>query len=177
MGGEHTGKLGKKLADQLNSKSKYRVYYAHGNKKLDDGSVCNPTPFFDEYSNKSKLSFVDIVIVENDKVKLLCEIEESSAAPKKVIGDIVNILVSDKVRIQGNDYEYNSPKLILGLKVTEGGASNQKAHSLKQKLENIIKEPYWNLLNEIAIICDGNLDNLINTIEEKINELVNTQNT
>ena len=130
-------------------------------------------PVFGNCSNASTLSYVDIVIIEreNKKVKILCEIEESRAAPKKIIGDIVNILISDSIHIQEEDYEDDKLQLILGLKVTEGGKSEQKAHSLKQKLQGIIKEQYWNLLDEITIICDKDLNNLIRKVESKIMDI------
>jgi len=128
---------------------------------------------FGNCSNASTLSYVDIVIIEreNKKVKILCEIEESRASPKKIIGDIVNILISDSIHIQEEDYEYDKLQLILGLKVTEGGKSEQKTHSLKQKLQGIIKEQYWNLLDEITIICDKDLNNLIRKVESKIMDI------
>jgi hypothetical protein len=90
MAGVETEKLCKRLVKLLKPKG-YTVHCAHG-KKLGDGHVCHPKPFFgNKCSNKSSLSIVDIVILKDDKVKLLCEIEESGAAPKKIIGDIVNV--------------------------------------------------------------------------------------
>lgn len=137
MAGKLTEELGKNLTQRLNSQSKYHVYYAHG-KKTEEKNVCRPTPISrDEYS----LSFIDIVIVENaekkKKVKLLCEIEESGVAPKKIIGDIVNILVSDKMRILGENCEYDRPQLILGLKVNEKGESCQKQNPYVKNLRGL----------------------------------------
>ncbi len=172
MAGQYTEKLGKNLAQELNSKSKYYVYQAHG-KKTGENNVYRSTPFFgDEYSTSSTLSFVDIVIVERDKVKLLCEIEESGAAPKKIIGDIVNILVSNKVHIHGKEYGYDRPQLILGLKVNEKGKSCQKANSIPQELKKLINEPQWSLF-KIEIICNGNLTELVKEVESKIMDWVN----
>lgn len=170
IAGKYTEKLGEKLIQRLGSN--YCIYYAHG-RKTDDGHVCHPMPVFGNCSNASTLSYVDIVIIEheNKKVKILCEIEESRASPKKIIGDIVNILISDSIHIQEEDYEYDKLQLILGLKVTEGGKSEQKAHFLKQKLQGIIKEQYWSLLDEITIICDKDLNNLIRKVESKIMDI------
>ena len=171
--GEYTKELGKRLTQKLKSKSKYSVYYAHGD-SIRENNVCHSTPFFGNYSTASTLSFVDIVVVdsENKKVRIFCEIEESGAPPKKIIGDIVNIIVSEKLRIKGINYEYDRPQLILGIKVKEGGKSEQKAHALIQRLESTIKEPSWNLLDKIRLICDSDIDKLLDKVESEALRLI-----
>ena len=132
--GEHTIDLGKRLTQKLKN-TKYAVYQAHGN-RTEENNVRRPTPFFGAYSTASTLSFIDVVVVntENKKVLILCEIEESGASPKKVIGDIINIMISEKLRIKDDDYEYDRPILILGVKVREGGKSERKVKDLIPRL-------------------------------------------
>lgn len=111
--GAHTGELGKRLYKNYKSTA-HDVYYDHSNGN--EPNICRPTPFFGEYSNASTLSRVDIAVVNKNAgtVELIAEIEESGAPPKKVIGDVVNIMLSEQVRINGKDYGYGDITFILG---------------------------------------------------------------
>ncbi len=172
--GKYTRKLGEKLTEDL-KKSKYDVYYAHGDSKLNN-NVCHPTPYFGSYSTASTLSFVDVVVVEkeNRKVRIFCEIEERGATPKKIIGNLINVIISEKLQIKGIDYEYEKPQFILGIKVNERGNSKQKADTLKNELKSAIKEQYWNRI-KIRILCDSENNNLIENVKSEICSILNNE--
>jgi len=93
--GYYTGKIGYKLYNKYTDTT-HGIYYAHpGNNKENEPNLIHPTPFFDDCSKSTTLSFVDIAVVNKNTqlVELISEIEESGAEPKKVIGDIVNIFI------------------------------------------------------------------------------------
>ena len=183
--GKHTTILAKRLMQKLESQSRYAVYYDPHEHGTGEKNECHPTPFFGDYSGTSTLSHVDIVIVDskNKKVRILCEIEESGTSPKGVIGDIVNIMLSEKLRIRDSNkpynYEYDKPLLILGIHPnTKKNEKNKKkkVENIKKKVEeglvprlrNIIEEPYWNLLGGITILCEEDINKLIGEAESKI---------
>ena len=180
--GKYTTILAKRLMQKLESQPRYAVYYDPHSRSREN-NACHPTPFFGNLRSSSTLSYVDIVIVDlkNKKVRILCEIEESGASPKEVIGDIVNIILSEKLRIRDSnipyDYEYDKTRLILGINVNKNEKNiEKKVENVKKKVEkgliprlrNIIKEPYWNLLEDIEVLCEEDINKLIDEAESKI---------
>ena len=132
--GRYTAEVGCKLYTRYNGK-KYHIYYDHGKGETRTQNTCKPTPYFGDfkdYSKETTLSNVDIVVLDEkkDKVLLLVEIEESGNNPKKVLGDIGAILISDGLMILDNKkrefHSYCSKvKYILGIK-TRTEAQNKK---------------------------------------------------
>jgi len=153
--GAHTGDLGKRLYKNYKNTS-HDVYYDHSNGN--EPNICRPTPFFGEYSNASTLSRVDIAVVnkKTDSVELIAEIEESGASPKKVIGDVVNIILSEQVRINGKDYGYGDITFILGIKVNPEGDSEKKTRRICKKLAEINKKT-GNKKMEIIPLFDSDI--------------------
>ncbi|RLI81076.1 hypothetical protein DRP07_08060, partial [Archaeoglobales archaeon] len=97
MAGRYTRILGERLKERL-EKEGYDVFYDHGDQKH------RIVAYFKDYSRKYFLSFVDIAIVKGEEVKVLCEIEETSSNPKKILGDLVSILLAEKLRYAGLEY-------------------------------------------------------------------------
>lgn len=127
MAGDYTRRLYLSLKDKIPDPP-YKLWCSHieGQHK--------GVPYFGEYGHDTTLSHVDIVITEGDRVRILCEIEEGKSEPKRIIGDIMNIALSDKVCInKKNDYMYSNAKLILGL-VKNSDMGEKKAKSISDKL-------------------------------------------
>ncbi|RLF63625.1 MAG: hypothetical protein DRN33_03750 [Thermoplasmata archaeon] len=166
--GEYTGKLGYSLYKKYLD-SAHTVYYAHSGKENDEPNLCHPTPFFGECSNASTLSWVDIAVVnkKTDSVELIAEIEESGAEPKKVIGDVVNIMLSEQVRINGKDYGYGDITFILGVKVNPEGDSEKKTRRICKKLAEI-NEKTGNKNMEIIPLFDSDIKALTRKVEREI---------
>jgi len=166
--GEYTGKLGYSLYKKYLD-SAHTVYYAHSGKENDEPNLCHPTPFFGECSNASTLSWVDIAVVnkKTDSVELIAEIEESGAEPKKVIGDVVNIILSERIKIKDDEYGYRDTALILGIKVNPDGHSKEKTESICKKLAEI-NEKAGNKKMEIIPIFDSDIEALTRKVEREI---------
>jgi len=155
------GKKTKELVDKLHKELIEKL-----GKDLHSQPVkCEPTPYFGEYSTASTLANIDLAVVNKSKeVKVLCEIEERGASPKKIIGDIVNIFLAEKIMIRGAPHDLDNLYFILGIKVKESGKSAEKADNL----EGLIQDKIPKLRNRIKIVCDNNINNLIDKIKEKI---------
>jgi len=112
------------------------------------------------------LSHADIAIVNKEKgtVELIAEIEEHGSSPKKSIGDIVNIILSDKVRIDGEDYGYGEKLCIL---LAVKGDSKGKAQAKLEKICDGLKK--WKSPGtSIVSVFNSNADGLINEAEKMI---------
>ncbi len=116
------------------------------------------------------------IVDENTRVvELIAEIEEGSSdpkesgvPPKKIIGDIVNVFLSDKIRIQGKDYDYGiDVAFVLGLKINPGGEGEEKAIQLRQKLLQV-NEAMRKKRIDLVLVCDGEVTSLIAKVEAEI---------
>lgn len=138
-----------------------------------------PVYFFgeeDEYGLKTRLSFVDIAFLRNatEKVEVLCEIEESSVPPKKIIGDVVTPIFSKMIKVEEDsgrkflDYDDKNRYLLVGLKY-KTGVTCERAKILETKIKErgILRE--WKL----KIISKKNMNELILTIEDEIKRRLN----
>jgi hypothetical protein len=110
-----------------------------------------------------------IVNKETEYVDVLIEIEETTSEPKKIIGDIGNIILSEKIHIKGNEYHYGNIVLILGLMVNKKGKGVEKATLICDKLLKI-NETVGNKEMKIIPILDDKLEKLMNKIEKDISE-------
>lgn len=138
-----------------------------------------PVYFFgneDEYGRGTRLSFVDIALLRDttEKVEIFCEIEESSAPPKKIIGDIITPIFSNRMKVEGDSgrkflkYDEKNGYLIAGLKYkTEVTCKRAK------KLEAMIEERDILGKWKLKIIPKTNEEDLISAVEDEINEILN----
>ena len=170
MSGKYTGEMGFDLYEKYRN-TNYEVYYDnHGEEHIKGPNSCNPTPFFDECSNASTLSYVDIAVIDkrSDRAIFVCEIEEGGAEPKKIIGDIMNIVLSDQIRIKGRDYCYEDNFVfILGLKVNPNGDRTEKAETIRKKLLQI-NEKVGNKKIDLILVFAAEAKDLTENVKEKI---------
>lgn len=126
---------------------------------------CEPTTYFGKYLAESTLANIDLVVVnKNREVRVLCEIEERGASPKKIIGDIINIFLAERIMIQRVPYGLDKSYFILGIKVKKGGKSADKAKNLERR----IKAKIPRLWDRIEVVPSDDINELIENIKEKI---------
>ena len=166
--GLYTGEMGYRLYKKYEN-TVHMIYYDHGRDKNNEPNYCQPTPFFDECSRATTLSFVDVAIVNRTTklIELIVEIEESAAEPKKVIGDIMNIILSEQVRIKSRDYKYGDIAFILGRKTNPKGGAKEKTNRICQKLVEV-NEKIGNKKVELIPVFDNDLGKLVTKIESEI---------
>lgn len=168
--GEYTRRLGESLTKMLEKENylKLQVFYDHGK---NEPNVCRPTLYFGEKcSRDTTLSFVDIAVVESGKVKVLCEIEEKGASPKKIIGNIVSVLLAEKINI--NNVNLGEPRIVLGIKVKAKGKSAEKIQELKKKIQNAVKPEFLCKVKQIPIIVNNNIEEVIDNVRKEVTRLM-----
>ena len=165
--GEYTKRLGEQLIKLLHESGllDIAVYYDHGHRS--DPNVCKPTPYFGEYSTGTTLSNVDLAVVKNNEVKVLCEIEEEGGSPKKIIGDVCNLLLAEKIRIKGSDYPLDEFFFLLGIKLAEKGKGIAKLKALEIGIPEMVR-PDLREKRKIRFIYANEYDKLIDIVKKEI---------
>jgi len=139
MAGTITAQTGEKLERELEDifeKSKYKVFYDHGNGK--EGKIQS---HFDENNKLSAtyLSAVDIMITKGNEIMYLIEIEEGTASPKKLIGDAMAALLGDYIRLtSGTQYNViNKTELLIYSLASEKGHKSEQVKYIEKKVEEL----------------------------------------
>ncbi len=58
-------------------------------------------PFFigNELTNETEITNVDILLLQNGKVRAICEIEESNVKPNNILGKLTSVAIADRARV------------------------------------------------------------------------------
>jgi hypothetical protein len=164
--GIHTQLLGKELTDSI--PEGYEVFYDHGDL---NGRII---AYYDEYSRATQLSFVDIAVIDKKQREaiILCEVEERIPAPKKILGDIITLILAEKIRYKNLDYVIYSPYLVFGFKVKEKGKKVSQVFNLINRLEDALNT---SLKSRVRIITSEELDLLREFLKKEFFEIINNR--
>jgi hypothetical protein len=103
MDNKSHGKMTVKAAETLLGyyEKRYDVFYDHDSTKEIVGKIVSW--FGDKYNRESELSQLDIAIIEkgSDKALALIEIEETSDSPKTFLGNVLGVLLGDRISFRG----------------------------------------------------------------------------
>jgi len=168
--GYYTAQLGKRLEEWLVDRNlpNLKIYYDHGREGMN-----KVVPFFRPYSRATTLAFVDCTVVDTVRKKalVLCEVEERGASPKKIIGDICNLLLAEALCIGGEEYSFDGVPVILGVCVQEGGQSGNKVKAIGRRIETMVK-PGWLRGLDIRIVPKTNREALVESLFGEIRDIV-----
>jgi len=174
MSGKYTVKMGFNLYNIYKNcrNTAYEIYYDphKNNEELKTPNSYRPILFFGECcSNASTLGHVDVAVVgKNNEVVLACEVEESDAAPKKIIGDVMSIILSDQISINEKYYYYNANLVfILGINRKPDSDKEKKTEHIRKELTRINKKIGKRETDLILVFGDG-AQELTKNVEEKI---------
>lgn len=169
--GKHTAELGRRVRKcVVASKNKDLViFFDHGRR----GESRKIVPFFGKYGTATTLANVDLAVVNKRTKQIIvaCEIEESEAKPKKIIGDVFNLYLAEKVRISKDDYDINSASILVGVKAGARGKCKDKLAVLEGKIPQATMEENrkkTSLRIVTAPTCLVLIDHLESTICEMI---------
>ncbi|MBC8235578.1 hypothetical protein H8E77_39025, partial [bacterium] len=108
--GEQTGRFGCWLTQYLKGSPQYYkhlVYYDHGKRDSKPNVAAIKGFFGDEVSNKNRLADVDLMVAKPNKdIMLLVEIEERESSPKKILGDVLAILMCNRFAVKLNGEQH-----------------------------------------------------------------------
>lgn len=119
-----------------------------------------------------------MLVNKDDEVVLVIEIEEiASLGPKKILGVLMAILLSENFTFGGKKYVPTHDTVYIC-----AGKSNPRGFN-KMKIQNEIKPRIQRLIstsNEIAIqsvlyVLEGNINDVLSAVEEQTRKVLNSQ--
>jgi hypothetical protein len=180
--GKRTGEFGQWLTQSLEKDSQYSVYYDHGDKQR-NSNVASIKGFYgheitDEVSNKNRLADIDVIVVNNDnnEALLLIEIEEGEMQPKKLLGDVLAILMCNRlaVRIKNKQRYFGisskTQLIIAGLVSNRGNGQDKIRNIITPRLRQFDVPGDTVQVDKIKFVLGGNISE---TIEKLENEMKN----
>ncbi len=137
--GYWTALFGSCLATRIDASTAHagwHMYYDHGKAGLEH--VAASKGFFGEdVKNANRLADIDILVASPDNVaQILIEIEESPTPPKKLLGDVLAILLCNQVaaRARGRQQTF---VITAATRLIVAGIISPKGHAL-EKLNKVI---------------------------------------
>jgi hypothetical protein len=151
--GYQTGKFGCHLAQAIEASTAlagWRVFYDHGDPQRDHHVAAIKGFFGTGVANFNRLADIDVLVASPDNVvRLIIEIEERPSPPKKLLGDVLAIMLCNHaaVRVQHQQEIFGltqDTRLIVAGIVGPGG------NALKKITEIILPR-----LRELHGLADG----------------------
>jgi hypothetical protein len=172
--GKQTGLFGEWLSNYLKNKPQhYVVYYDHGDRYKNPNVVSIKSFYGDKLSNQNQLAEVDVMVTKpNHDIVAIVEIEERESPPKKIIGDIIALLMCNhfSVRLNGKNQYF---RITSGTKLIVAGFINPKGSKMAQLKEVILPRilqftPLLEGINpkNLSIICEEDLETTMVKLRE-----------
>lgn len=172
--GENTGEFGKWLTNYLKNATAFRdfeVYYDHGDTAVDANVLAVKGFFGTAVTNLNRLADVDVIVVSpNGRARLVIEIEERKASPKKYLGSVLATLICNRfaVRINGSQRYFSvsdeTALIVAGIVPAVG-------YRL-QKVENVVLPRIRQMPGLPGSISPANVDLIFSeTIQSTIDKL------
>gem|GEM_PF-6275567 len=176
--GEANGPYTRQLGDNLRAKitdqfqNRFIVYNDH--------KLVNPDTIIahvDDVCNDNNLAELDIAIVSNQNgqrsLAIVLEIEEHKHTPKRILGDMTAIMMSDWVTIKNDRLPLENVDIIIGVITKKGGVTDKKAKKIVAKLESNLSEGEWGKKGiRCTVITSYDGVTLIKEVESKIVEIL-----
>jgi hypothetical protein len=144
--GIETVNLGQWIAEQLDTGY---VFYDHGDSSRSNVAAIKGI-FGDSVSQANRLVDVDIIIADSNKnAKFLIEIEERPTSPKRILGDVLGILMCNKFAVgKGRGQQYFG--IDTSTRVIVAGVLPERGNRLKKVTDIIMPR-----IREMNALPDG----------------------
>ena len=179
--GVATAQFGKALTEKLGDR--YVVCYDHGDpSKSEKVAACKAfygTPG-EGVHHVNRLADVDVLVADSDgRALVLIEIEERPSPPKKIVGDIFALAMSNHVAVGRGDQAYftigaHTQVIIAGM-LPEKGAGREKVDTvIKARLSSFHREAYELSLRNVRLLfresLEAALEDALSSVEEALLE-------
>jgi hypothetical protein len=143
--GEITGRVARKLAQKLAPRG-FDVLFDHGDSSIDSPDRLGEIVawFGPQYNQKARLAVLDIAVVSRDtgKVLALVEVEESSATPKTLLGDVFATLLGESFMFQGRrELDVNDRTVLIVLLCAKTGGKREQILAVRDRLGQLLPLP------------------------------------
>jgi hypothetical protein len=167
--GGFTGELGKKIREKYSDWSDVQVFYDHLNTK--DEFTCSPTVFWGELNSRTRLGQLDIVVLVDGKVRIVCEIEETVSPPKKIIGDVYGVVLADSIRIKGKEYPIGDVDFLFAVKLDDSPVKKAQLEELNEHVQKNLPSTSSNRMR-VTFIGSPEFDELERQLLKTVDEIL-----
>ena len=176
--GQETTHLGERLTHKLKEVDDSLIVYVGHGKRSTSKKV--QTFMSEKINNGTRIADIDIMISKpNGDILFLVEIEESSAAPKTILGDVFSILFCDGVQADNKKFKPSpQTEVIIGTHYNSDGDKASQFELIKKRIEFFTNRVGSLNVSSIRFIYEDSLCKAISTIEKiiikEITELKNS---
>ena len=179
--GVATARFGEDLVEEFGDP--YVVYYDHGDPdKSDNVAACKAfygTPG-EGVHNVNRLADIDALIADaSGRALVLIEIEERPSSPKKIVGDVFALAMSNHVAVGRGDQAYftiaaHTQVIIAGVLLEEGASREKVDTVIKARLSSFQREAYELSLRNVRLVfresLEAVLEDTLSSVEEALLE-------
>lgn len=180
--GARTGEFGKWLLQYVEGEARFRdctVYYDHGD-QAHDPHVCAIQGFCgDALVSSNRLADVDVVLAtQSGEILCLIEIEETSATPKTLIGDVFAILMCSRFAVrEGGRRRYleitPDTRLIVAGVGDAGGQQTEKVNEIiKPRLAQFEGPGDGIALGNVELLVEESLSVVLERLRERLKQML-----
>jgi len=176
--GLQTGEFGYWLKNYLSDSpaNSYDVYYDHGDRNKDPEHVAAIKGFCgDDVSNVNRIADIDVMVVDQKKnVKLLIEIEERAVSPKKLLGNVLAILMCNNIAVKINSeqtlfkFSEHTAAIVAGLVPDKGGRLEKVRSIIRPRIKELGGYPDGINSKNVEIIFENNLSSTIAELKKQV---------
>lgn len=176
--GIETGMFGTWLAKQVAMAmpdAGHRVFFDHGQSAIAGGedpvTVAIKGFYGEQVSNANRLADIDIAIVDaNKRVKILIEIEERTASPKKIVGDVFAIAMCNHIAVKQNLFSITSETVLFVAGVVEpkGNKSFQLNKLIFPRIQEFMSPPDGLSLTNVKFLFTESIDSTIAELKTSV---------
>ena len=176
--GERTGEFGCWLTRYLAGTSGYRdyiVYYDHGDKQSEPNVAVIHGFYGTEVTNVTRLAELDVMVVSpRGEVVVLIEIEEGAIPPKRLLGDLLAILMCNGFAVKtdiGHGYFTITPdtQFILAGVVSSRGSKPRKIQEvIVPRLGDIGQLSGGIDPRNVSLVFESNIQTAIGVVKDRV---------
>ncbi len=173
--GWETGQFGQWLGAQLDSSSRYQLFYDHGERATDPHVAALKGFAGETVSNLNRLADIDLLLASPaQEARLLIEIEERPLSPKKLLGDIFALLLCTRVAVgRGTEQQYfritpATHLVVAGIVPTKGQQRAKFATVLLPRLRQVSGPPGGIRLDNVSLILGDSPADMIARLQAHV---------
>jgi hypothetical protein len=160
--GVETRRFGEWLTERVGD-ANLKVYYDHGDKTSHSNVAAIKAFAGDAVANANRLADLDILVAKGRAARLLVEIEERPLSPKKVLGDVMAVMLSDRVAVLVDRSQWyfdiaSSTRLVIAGAVPDAGDRVSKIREIiAPRLKAISGSPSGLNPKNVELLFSGSL--------------------
>jgi hypothetical protein len=180
--GYRTGEFGYWLTQHLATIPRYRdyvVYYDHGDSQSEPNVAVIHGFCGSEVTNVTRLAEVDVMIATPDgELVLLIEIEEREISPKKLLGDLLALLMCNGFAVKTNiSHQYfriapNTRLVVAGVVPCKGSRPRKITEVIEPRLAELDGLSNSISPNNIQFVFEDSIETTVSVLKKRTHELL-----